>query len=578
MSERRLEDLEERMMVLRDKAAQENINIPEEVLGYLSEKYHTPQALRGALLNVSAYAIRRRIPITLEVARYVLDGIRIPRVMGTPTPHNSVPATEDGSAVQENPAVTQESEIAAQESEVAEQVEIPAEEKEITAEQIAHHLAYDCRDICPEAAQPSIYGQKLIISSVPEEAPVDTLFDLMEGDAKSDSYDTLVQTLGESVVDHAQEEAPSVADVYFVPMRTQRKKSLIERMATALNRAGLENVIEQGDKVAIKVHFGEVGNTGFVSPIYVREVVRLVKELGGKPFLTDANTLYSGMRDNAIDHLTCAIQHGFSYATVEAPLIIADGLDGRSGVEVRIDGKHFESVRLGSAAAHADAMIVISHVKGHGESGFGGALKNVGMGLGTRAAKQRMHSGIKPHVEQEKCTKCGRCKEWCPVDCITIGPEPTDRAFIVSEACIGCGECVAACAYDAIGINWETDKAAFQEKMVEHAFGITSKKEGKMAYLSFLTNISPECDCWSFSDAPIVPDIGVLASSDIVAIEQASLDLITQAVGIEGSVGEGLGEGVEKFHAVHDVNGYIAIKYAELLGMGTTEYDLKTIG
>ncbi|MBK5211631.1 MAG: DUF362 domain-containing protein [Coriobacteriia bacterium] len=362
-------------------------------------------------------------------------------------------------------------------------------------------------------------------------------------------------------------------------MRTERKRSLTERAGSALVRAGLGDVIAEGDKVAIKVHFGEKGNTAFVSPIYVREVVRLVKEAGGKPFLTDANTLYSGQRDNAIDHIECAIHNGFSYSTVEAPIIISDGIDGRDGIDIPIQGgKHFETVRLGSASVHADAMVVISHVKGHGEAGFGGAIKNVGMGLGTRAAKQRMHSVVKPNVVAEKCTRCGRCVQWCPVACIGIGPNHEDKAIIDSEACIGCGECVAACSHGAVNVEWGSDKNAFQERIVEHAYGLFTEKGNKMIYLNFLTDISPECDCWSFSDASIVPDIGILASRDIVAIEQASYDMVTEAVGSVGSVGEGLSAGVDKFHAIHEIDGQVAIAYAESLGMGTRNYSIKKIG
>lgn len=562
MSEHRLDDFDERMLVLRDKAAREDIDIPANVLEYIAEKYHMPQALKGALLNVTAYAVRRRIPITLDVARYVLDGVRMPLGIKSPQVTPEVSRGLDTASSTE-PAVPS----------LGEELESSAPE----AVEASHHSAYDAAVTPAEVAQESLFEQKLMAPHKGEASP-DTLFEIDDNPEEYATYQTLIETIDERHMSEAQDEDLRASDVYFVPMRTQRKKSMIDRVGTALSRAGLSRAIDPGDKVAIKVHFGEAGNTGFVSPIYVREVVRLIKELGGKPFLTDANTLYSGMRDNAIDHLTCAIQHGFSYSTVEAPLIIADGLDGRDGVDVPIEGKHFEVVRIGSAAVHADAMVVISHVKGHGEAGFGGALKNVGMGLGTRAAKQRMHSDVKPHVDQDKCTRCGRCEEWCPVNCITITPETNNRAFIDSEACIGCGECVAACAYGAIGINWDTDETSFQEKMVEHAFGVTSYKEGKIIYVSFLTNISPECDCWSFSDAPIVPDIGVLASDDIVAIEQASLDLVTQAVGIEGSLGEGLKEGVEKFHAVHNVNGHIAIKYAESLGMGSTVYVLKAIG
>jgi len=365
------------------------------------------------------------------------------------------------------------------------------------------------------------------------------------------------------------------ATVYFAPARSTMKRSMVARAGSLLERAGLRDAIAGGDLVAVKLHFGEQGNTGFVSPVFVREVVRRVREAGGKPFLTDANTLYRGQRANAVDHLACAIHNGFSYATIEAPLIIADGLDGRDAIDVPVVGKHFSSVRIGAAAVHADAMVVITHVKGHEATGFGGALKNVGMGLGCRSAKQRMHADFRPEVVAANCRACGRCVRWCPVSAIAIG---SDRVAAVDYSiCYGCGECVAACPYSAIATQWKTDATLLQEKIVEHVAGALAGKDGKVVYLSFVTAVSPDCDCWAFSDAPIVPDIGVLASSDIVAIEQAAYDLVTHARGLEGSRGEGLAEGDDKFTAVTGVDGTRAIAYAEELGLGTRAYELVTV-
>jgi uncharacterized protein len=363
--------------------------------------------------------------------------------------------------------------------------------------------------------------------------------------------------------------------VYFAPVRSAKKRSMVTRVGALLERAGLSRAVAEGDLVAIKLHFGEQGNTGFVHPVFVREVVAHVKEHGGKPFLTDANTLYSGQRANGIDHIACAIHNGFGFSTVEAPIIIADGIDGRDAVDVPIEGTHFDSVRIGAAAVHADAMVAITHVKGHEATGFGGALKNVGMGLGCRSAKQRMHADFRPEVVVEKCTACRRCELRCPVKAIVVGP---DRVAIVDHSvCYGCGECVAACPSGAIAVQWKTTPEAIQEKIVEHVMGAVAGKEGKVVYLSFVTAVSPDCDCWNFSDAPIVGDIGVLASTDIVAIDQAAYDLVTAAVGLPGSRGEGLGAGDDKFTAVTGVDGSAAIGYAQRMGLGTTEYELVTV-
>ncbi|MCL2331932.1 MAG: DUF362 domain-containing protein, partial [Actinomycetia bacterium] len=343
---------------------------------------------------------------------------------------------------------------------------------------------------------------------------------------------------------------------------------------------GIEEAISPGDKVAIKVHFGEQGNTAFVSPIYVREVVRLIKELGAKPFVTDANTLYSGMRTNAIDHIQCALENGFSYATIGAPIIIADGLDGHDATEVPIDGMHFDMVKLGSAAIEADAMVVISHIKGHEMAGFGGALKNIGMGLGCRSAKQRMHSGVKPEVLSDKCINCGKCISWCNQHCIETRThaDGSKSSWIDHERCVGCGECVVACAYGAIKIHWESDVESFQERIVEHAAGALANKRDKTVFLSFITNVSPDCDCYEMSDASIVSDIGVLAARDVVAIDQAAYDLVTQAPGLPGTKGEGLDAGEDKFLAVQGMEGTHAMVYAESMGLGTRHYELKTVG
>ena len=284
------------------------------------------------------------------------------------------------------------------------------------------------------------------------------------------------------------------AAVWFAPIHTTAKESLVARCGKLAQRAGLQDVIAQNDLVAIKVHFGEEGNTGFINPVFAREMVRLTKAAGGRPFLTDANTLYTGQRANAVDHITCALHNGFAYATVEAPIIIADGLDGRDSVEVPIThSRHFESVRIGSAVMHADALVVMTHFKGHELTGFGGVFKNVGMGLGSRSAKQRMHADFKPEIIADKCTRCGRCVEGCSVQAMKLAH---DSAVVDLEVCIGCGECVARCAYGAIDIQWKTDPQVAQEKIVDHAAAVLEAKKGKVVYLSWVTNVTPDCDCW----------------------------------------------------------------------------------
>jgi len=363
--------------------------------------------------------------------------------------------------------------------------------------------------------------------------------------------------------------------VWFTSMRTTKKRSLLTRVGELLERAGLADVVDEGDLVAVKLHFGELGNTAFIEPYFIREIVARVGDAGGMPFLTDANTLYRGTRANAVDHTVCALRNGFSYATVGAPIVIADGLTGHDSVEIEVPGgRHFDTVRIASAAVHADAMVVATHVKGHEAAGFGGALKNVGMGLGCRSAKQRMHADFHPEVDAGECVACGRCVKWCPVEAISL----VGRVAVVDrELCYGCGECVAACPHGAIAPQWETEPQVFQEKMIEHAVGALAGKEEKTVYVSFVMRVTPDCDCWHFSDAPIVSDIGVLASRDPVAIDQAAYDLVTAAEGLPGSRGQGMGPGVDKFTKVTGVEGTHIMEYGERLGLGVRAYDIETL-
>lgn len=369
--------------------------------------------------------------------------------------------------------------------------------------------------------------------------------------------------------------AEGSATVWFAPVHTAGKESLVTRCGKLAERAGIRDVIAKDDFVALKLHFGETGNTGFIHPVFAREMVRLAKEAGGRPFLTDANTLYTGQRANAVDHLACAIHNGFSFATVDAPVIIADGLDGRDSVDVPLPGsRHFDSVKIGSAVAHADSLIVLTHFKGHELTGFGGVFKNVGMGLGARSAKQRMHADFKPQIVVDKCTRCGRCVEGCSVAAMTMDKK---SAVVDLQLCIGCGECVARCAYGAIATQWKTDPEVAQEKIVEHAAGVLNAKKGKVICLSWVTNVTPDCDCWDFSDAPLVADIGVLASRDPVAIDQAAFDLVTAAPGAPGGRGEGLLPGEDKFTKITGVDGSHTLEYAEQMGLGSRKYVLKTL-
>ena len=354
-----------------------------------------------------------------------------------------------------------------------------------------------------------------------------------------------------------------MSTVYFANTSAKNKKSLLEKVEILAENAGIKNIIEKDELVAVKVHFGERGNTGFVSPIFVRRVVGKIKEAGGRPFVTDANTLYKGSRGNAVSHIETALQNGFSYTTVEAPIIISDGLNGHDYQEIKVNGKHHKSVKISSAAASADALVVISHFKGHEMAGFGGALKNIGMGLGSPGAKQVMHSDAKPKVNLEACTACKRCVKWCPKDAITI----SERAEIDPSKCYSCGECTVSCISNAISIEWGGDPNATTERIVEHAAGTMKGKQEKSLFFNFLMNITPDCDCWGWSDSYIISDIGVLASTDPVAIDTASLDMVNKAAGKD--IFKEISPAVPDNRA--------QLKYAQEMGIGSMKYELKKL-
>jgi uncharacterized Fe-S center protein len=343
-----------------------------------------------------------------------------------------------------------------------------------------------------------------------------------------------------------------------------------------MDRVGIERIVAPRNLVAIKLHFGEKGNTAFIRPIFIRTIVERIKQLGASPFLTDSNTLYAGTRGNSVSHLKTAIENGFAYSVVDAPIIIADGMRGASYETVRIDREILKSAYLGKEIVESDALIGVAHFKGHELSGFAGTIKNLGMGCASRKGKLEQHSDLSPKVKRKRCIGCGDCVAHCAQNAISI---LEDKAVVDAKKCVGCGECILICPNGAINVQWSKDVPAFQKKMGEYAFASLKGKRRKALFLNFLTHISPACDCHGYCDAPIVPDIGILGSTDPVAIDQASVDLVNAQTSTEGCcLTSRCGPGKDKFGSVYPkIDWSIQLSHAEKIGLGIRDYELVTI-
>ncbi len=366
------------------------------------------------------------------------------------------------------------------------------------------------------------------------------------------------------------------AIVYWMDLRAKPGRSLLARFETLLRRAGLEELDMRQKFVAIKLHFGEPGNLAYIRPNYAARVVAMVRKQGGKPFLTDCNTLYTGRRSNAVDHLEAAHEHGFNPLVTGCNVIIADGLKGTEYREIPLAFKHCRTAKIGAAIADADVIISMNHVKGHDMMGFGGAIKNVGMGSGSRGGKLEMHSASKPRIKAEKCVSCGMCLRHCPQGAIHWNAD--HKAEIDYALCIGCGQCVAVCAYDAAQPVWNESSDIACEKMAEYAYAVLHDKPA--LHINFVMSVSPNCDCWDMNDAPIVADLGIAASRDPVALDRACVDIINAAPALPNTAltDAGYREGEDKFATLFPrVRWQVTLDYAEAIGLGTQKYVLERV-
>jgi uncharacterized Fe-S center protein len=336
-----------------------------------------------------------------------------------------------------------------------------------------------------------------------------------------------------------------------------------EATADVLAATRFATRLQNLDMVAIKVHVGEKNNTTYAKPELAAVAVKIAATAGAQSFLTDTATLYKGERENAIKHTLHAYRHGFHPRRTGAPFIAVDGLSGTDEAEVAVNGELHQRVKVAGQILLADAMVVISHATGHIGSGIGAAIKNVGMGLASRSGKMRQHSTMTPEVGSDKCENCGKCRKWCPTDAIS---EREGVSYIARENCIGCGECIAVCRYGAVKYDWAVESPTLQRSMAEHAAGVIRHFGAKAVYLNVLVDMTRDCDCLNKRQKKGVPDIGILGSTDIVAIDQATLDLTARAHGTD------LGQ---KFHPALDPS--IQIAHAEKLALGSRTYRLEEI-
>ncbi len=357
-----------------------------------------------------------------------------------------------------------------------------------------------------------------------------------------------------------------MSKVFFLPI----EKSLTdEGFSKLLNSAADKRGIRPMDTLAVKIHPGEEGNTSFVSPKYVNRIIEALDPGTDRVFLTDTTVLYPGKRMTAPDYLKLIHEHGFGMPDTP-PFIIADGLHGEDETTVKMpESFHTDEAHIAFTISSSDTLAVISHFKGHLLSGFGGALKNLGMGCASRAGKLYQHSSVKPLIKTEKCTACGICAAHCHVKAISVGA----YAKIDSAICTGCGECLGRCPEEAVRVSWNQNMNIFLKRMAEYAWA-TVHVSRPVVYVNFLTSIVPDCDCMQDSKAPFVDDIGILAAIDPVAIDTASLDLVTAAPASENSPVKA-GKGVNKFTAYRpDINGILQLSIAESIGLGSMEYEL----
>jgi len=349
--------------------------------------------------------------------------------------------------------------------------------------------------------------------------------------------------------------------VYFTGVQnSDTPENIKQKFAQLLKESRLLDFISKHDKVAVKMHFGEEGNTGYVKPEFVRVACGHILQNQAACFLCDTNTLYRGSRGNSPDHLKIAYEHGFTKENCSVEVIIPDDSRKENVSEIEINQRFIKIAKVAKIFQEQDALVGIAHFKGHMMTGFGGALKNIGMGCAAREGKLAQHSDIAPFVKVKKCVGCQECIKTCPQNAICI---KNKKAYIDPAKCIGCASCIAACLQNAIEINWEAGGSSMPQKMVEYAYAVLQTKRDSSAFINFAIKITKECDCLAKDDPRIVPDVGILASLDPVSVDKASFDLVIKRAN------------KDIFKQVHpERNALQQLEYAYKLGLGNLEYEL----
>lgn len=364
--------------------------------------------------------------------------------------------------------------------------------------------------------------------------------------------------------------------VYFTNLRSKPSQGLLKKLEILVKKAGLETIDFDHKITAIKIHFGEPGNMAYLRPNYAAQIVKVIKAKGAITFLTDCNTLYFGRRSNAPAHIEAAFENGYNPIATGCPVIIGDGVKGIEYRELELNMEFCSTAKIGSAIADSDIIVSMNHFKGHEMTGFGGALKNIGMGCASVGGKLFLHSGSSPKIYEENCTGCRVCEKYCNYDAIKVGKDKIAR--IDYEICTGCGQCIAVCQYDSARVVWQNSSEIVTKRVAEYAYAVLKNKPS--FHINFIMDVSPDCDCWGFNDYPLVPNIGIAASFDPVALDQASADMVTAAPALPGSRiyndhKHSDMKGSDKFLLTHPETFWQAgLEHAEKIGLGNRKYSL----